>query len=176
MTFCLDDSILHLERTPALLDAWLRGLPREWVRFNEGPGTWSPFDIVGHLIHGEKTDWIPRTRQILLGGAAAEFEPFDRHAQETTSEGKSMADLLDEFAACRAASLRELRAMDLGPAELERCGVHPEFGSVRLDQMLSAWTVHDLAHLAQASRVMARRYQSAVGPWSKYLSIVAPRP
>lgn len=174
MTFCLDDSIALLERTPAIFDAWLRGLPRPWVHSNEGPGTWSTFDIVGHLIHGEQTDWIPRTQQILAGGDAAVFVPFDRAGHEASSVGKSMDDLLSEFTQNRASSLRALRDMDLGPAELELCGVHPEFGSVRLDQMLSAWTAHDLAHLAQAARAMARRYQAAVGPWSRYLRIVEP--
>jgi hypothetical protein len=175
MTFSLEDSIQHLARTPFVLDAWLRDLPDDWVRSNEGTGTWSPFDIVGHLIHGERTDWMPRTRKILTGGAEAEFEPFDRFAQEESSRGKSMGELLDEFAHCRGESLRELRDLELGPRELERCGVHPEFGSVRLDHMLAAWTAHDLAHIAQTARAMACRFQSSVGPWKKYLAIVGPR-
>ncbi len=172
MTFQLAESIALLKRTPALLDAWLRGLPDAWTRSNEGPGTWSPFDIVGHLIHGEQTDWIPRTKQILAGGDAATFAPFDRQGHESRCADRGLEELLDEFAECRAESLHELRNLNLGAADLERCGIHPEFGSVRLEQHLAAWTVHDLAHLAQASRAMARHYRGAVGPWSQYLSIV----
>lgn len=174
MTFCLDHSVALLERTPALLDAWLRGLPEAWAHSNEGPGTWSPFDIVGHLIHGEQTDWLPRTKQILAGGDAAIFVPFDRTGHEASSVGKSIEDLLSEFAECRSASLSELRALELGPAELALSGIHPEFGPVRLDHMLAAWTAHDLAHLAQAARAMARYYRSSVGAWHQYLPIVGP--
>lgn len=175
MPFALNDSIELLERTPTLLDAWLRGLPAAWVLSSEGAGTWSPFDIVGHLIHGELTDWIPRAKQILAGGEAAVFGPFDRQGHEAASAGRSIDALLTEFARRRGESLRELRAMDLGPDELALGGVHPEFGLVTLEQHLAAWTAHDLSHLAQAARAMARRYETAVGPWRRYLPIVDPR-
>ena len=136
---------------------------------------WSAFDVIGHLIHGEKTDWIPRTKQILAGGDDAVFVPFDRTGHEASSVGKSIDELLEQFKEDRTASLRELRGMDLGPAELGLCGIHPEFGSVRLDELLSAWTAHDLAHIAQVARAMARGLRTATGPWRQYLRIVEPR-
>lgn len=175
MPFDLANTLQLLERTPAILAVWLRGLPPTWTQSNEGPGTWSAFDIVGHLTLGEQTDWIPRTRRILTGGDAAVFEPFDRAGHEVASVGKSIETLLDEFATARSKSLADLRILDLQPEQLRLCGVHPEFGSVRLDELLAAWTAHDLAHLAQIARAMARRYQGAVGPWERYLPIVRPR-
>lgn len=174
MAFPLAKSIALLERTPTILNAWLAGLPPIWIHANEGPNTWSPFDIVGHLIHGEETDWIPRIKKILRGGQDAVFEPFDRFGFEANAGEDTIESLLDRFAQCRSASVQELRAMDLGPSQFALCGQHPEFGSVRLDQLLAAWTAHDLAHFAQVSRVMAKVHADAVGPWRKYLPIVNP--
>ena len=165
----LEQTIALLERTPAALDALLRGLPKEWTSANEGEKTWSAYDIVGHLIQGERADWIPRTRMILESGESATFEPFDRggHARET--EGRQLGELLDEFARVRAESLRQLKALELSPADLERRGRHPAFGTVTLSQLLATWAAHDMTHLHQISRVMAYQYREAVGPWSAYL-------
>jgi hypothetical protein len=161
-----------LARTPAVLDALLRDLPDAWTLRNEGAGTWSAFEIVGHLIHGERTDWIPRARVILEFGETRNFDPFDRWAQERESEGKSLEDLLDEFARLRTEGLSELRAMNLQPADLERRGRHPALGDVTLSQLLAAWAAHDLTHLHQISRVMAHQYDAAVGPWHAYLGVM----
>ena len=166
----LDDSIAVLSRTPATLDALLRDLPAAWTSATEGPGTWSPYDIIGHLIHGEKTDWIPRLTIILEHGPARPFDPFDREAQFRDSQGKSLPSLLDEFRELRAASLTHLRSLNLRPEQLESKGTHPELGPVTVRQLLATWTAHDLGHLLQISRVMTRRYKAEVGPWARYLS------
>ena len=180
MTFDLEASIAVLERTPATLTALLGGLGEEWTHHDEGPGTWSPFDIVGHLIHGERTDWIPRLEIILEHGAARPFEPFDRFAQFEASRGRSLADLLDELARLRARNVQELRSHDLAAADFARPGRHPELGAVTLGQLLAAWVVHDLGHVAQIARVMAKRYADEVGVWTEYLPVlgdrVPPRP
>jgi uncharacterized damage-inducible protein DinB len=176
MPFALDESLALLARTPAVLDAWLRGLPDAWTTAAEGPGTWSAFDVVGHLIHGEKTDWMARAGIILAHGAARPFDPFDRFAQERESRGKTLDDLLDEFAAARAASLDALRERHLTDADLARRGTHPALGTVTLGELLATWAVHDLGHLAQIARVMAKRYGAAVGPWAAYLPVLADRP
>jgi hypothetical protein len=176
MSYDLGASAALLARTPAVLDAWLRGLPEAWTTANEGPGTWSAFDIVGHLIHGEKTDWLPRARIILAHGEARPFEPFDRFAQERDSEGKTLDALLDEFAALRAANLVALDALGLREADLDRRGTHPALGTVTLGQLLATWVAHDLGHLAQIARVMAKRYRDEIGPWTAYLPIVSDRP
>lgn len=169
----LAESIAVLERTPAVLNALLRGLPAAWTdAVTEGPGTWSPYIVIGHLIHGEKADWIPRLRTILDHGQSKAFEPFDREAQFRDSEGKSIEALLDEFASLRQKSLQQLRSCDLQPEHLDLQGMHPAFGAVTLRQLLATWTAHDLAHLVQINRVMARRYQSEVGPWAAYLSVM----
>ena len=168
----LENTMALLERTPAALDALLRDLPEAWSTPNEGAGTWSAFDIVGHLIHGEWTDWMPRARMILQFGESHAFEAFDRRAQERESKGKSLAELLDEFAALRAHNLRELQALNLLPEDLRRRGRHPVFGVVTLSQLLATWAAHDLTHLHQISRVMAHQYRKAVGPWSKYLGVM----
>ena len=170
--FCLDQTIALLTRTPTALDALLRGLPENWVRTTEGKDTWSAFDIVGHLIVGERTDWMPRVRTILEFGEARAFAPFDRFAQEKESRGKSLEQLLDEFARLRRENLAALRALDLQPEDLSRRGTHPAFGGVSLSQLLATWAVHDLTHLHQASRVMAHQYRDAVGPWSAYLGVL----
>jgi hypothetical protein len=161
-----------LERTPATLRTLLEGLPSAWTDANEGPDTWSPFDIVGHLIQGERTDWIPRARMILEEGRSRAFEPFDRFAQFRDSEGKSLAELLDEFERLRAQSLATLKGWQLTDTQLALEGEHPVFGAVTLRQLLATWTAHDVGHLAQISRVMARQYRDAVGPWRAYLPIM----
>jgi hypothetical protein len=172
MEFAHDDAIALLRRTPAVLDAWLRGLPETWVRATEGPGTWSPFEVVGHLIHGEHTDWIPRARMILEHGEGRTFVPFDRFAQATLMRDRTLDSLLDEFATTRAANLATLEGLRLTPADLTRTGRHPELGTVTLAQLLATWVAHDLDHLAQVARVMARRYVVDVGPWTAYLSVL----
>lgn len=168
----LEHTIALLTRTPAILDAWLRDLPDAWTRCNEGEKTWSAFDVVGHLIHGELTDWMPRARIILQSGETRAFEPFDRWAQARASEGKKLDELLDEFARLRAQNLRELRGLNLKEEDLSRRGRHPELGAVTLSQLLATWAAHDLTHLHQISRIMAHQYRRAVGPWSAYLGVM----
>ena len=168
----LEYTIALLERTPAMLDALLRDLHELWTTSNEGEGTWSAFDVVGHLIHGEKTDWLPRARMILEFGDTRAFEPFDRLAQARDSAGKSLGELLDELARLRAENLAQLRALNLQPSDLDRRGRHPALGEVTLSQLLATWAAHDLTHLHQLSRVMAHQYRDAVGPWSLYLGVL----
>ena len=168
----LQDTISLLSRTPAALDALLRGLPETWTLRDEGEKTWSAFDVVGHLIHGERTDWMPRAKMILQFGESKAFEPFDRWAQERESQGKSLAQLLDEFARLRSENLNELRALNLKSEDLARRGRHPELGAVTLSELLATWAAHDLTHLHQISRVMAYQYREAVGPWSAYLGVL----
>jgi hypothetical protein len=170
--FDVNEAIAILARTPATLHALLRGLPDVWVRCNEGKDTWSPFDIVGHLIVGERTDWMPRARIILESGEARPFDPFDRFAQAKESRGKSLEQLLDEFARLRKENLAGLHALNLAPEDLARRGRHPALGVVTLSQLLATWAVHDLTHLHQLSRVMAHQYRDAVGPWSAYLGVL----
>jgi len=172
MQINLQDTISLLTRTPATLDALLRDLPDTWTFRNEGEKTWSAFDIVGHLIHGERTDWMPRAKRILEFGDSKPFEPFDRHAQERESQGKTLAQLLDEFARLRSENLTELRALSLKPEDLARRGLHPALGVVTLAQLLATWAAHDLTHLHQISRVMAHQYREATGPWSAYLGVL----
>ena len=170
--FDLAEAMAILRRTPAVLDEWLRGLSDEWVMENEGPETFSPFDVVGHLIHGEKADWIGRARIILEQGESRPFDPFDRFAMYEESTGKTLPDLLDEFAALRAENLVALEGMALTDEELDRTGRHPELGAVTLRQLLATWTVHDLSHIAQIARVMAKQYKTEVGPWRKYIPLL----
>ena len=170
--FRLDEAIAVLTRTPATLDALLRGMPDIWVRCNEGNATWSPFDIVGHLVVGERTDWMPRARIILEKGEARPFDPFDRFAQEEESKGKSLEQLLDEFASLRSENLAALRTLNLHQADLPRRGTHPALGPVTLSELLATWAVHDLTHVHQLSRVMAHQYRDAVGPWRAYLGVL----
>ena len=172
MEFRVPDAIAVLERTPAALRALLEGLPASWIDATEGPETWSPYVVVGHLIHGERTDWIPRARLILEQGSERRFAPYDRFAQFRESEGKSLKDLLDEFAAVRAQNLGTLREWNLLDAQLELTAEHPAFGTVTLGQLLATWVAHDLGHLTQVTRVMARQYREAVGPWRAYLSVL----
>jgi len=168
----LEECLAVLTRTPAALDALLRGLPEAWSAATEGPGTWSPYVVMGHLVHGEKTDWMPRVAIILEHGDARDFDPFDREAQFRDSQGKPLNALLDEFSALRRENLSRLRALSLRPEQLELKGRHPQLGTVTLRQLLATWTAHDLAHVLQVSRVMARRYQSEVGPWAEFLSVM----
>jgi hypothetical protein len=168
----LDHTLRLLGRTPAGLDALLRDLPQAWTSRNEGENTWSAFDVIGHLIHGERTDWMPRAKMILQFGETRTFEPFDRWGQVRESEGKSLGQLLDEFALLRRENLIELRALNLRPEDLNRSGRHPALGVVTLSELLATWAAHDLTHLHQISRVMAHQYREAVGPWSQYLGVL----
>jgi DinB superfamily len=161
-----------LTRTPAALNALLRGLPQELVSRNEGENTWSAFEVIGHLIYGERTDWMPRVRLILQAGEAQTFVPFDRRGHMLEIEGKSLPQLLDEFDRLRAANLDELRALNLRSEDLERRGRHPALGVVTLSQLLAAWAAHDLTHLHQISRVLAHQYRAAVGPWTAFLGVM----
>jgi hypothetical protein len=173
--FRFDEAVPVLQRTPEVLQTLLGDLPDAWIGATEGPRTWSPFDVVGHLIHGERTDWLPRVEHILRHGDTLPFPPFDREAMFAASRGRSLRELLDTFAAERTTSLARLASLKLTEADLERRGRHPEFGVVTLGQHLSTWVAHDLTHLAQIVRVMAWRYSDAVGPWRAYLSILKPR-
>ena len=168
----LQQTIALLTRTPAALDALLRDLPESWTLRNEGEKTWSPFDVVGHLIFGERTDWMPRARMILQYGETRTFEPFDRWAQERESQGKSLGQLLDEFTHLRTRNLEELRGLNLRAEDLGRRGRHPALGVVTLSELLATWAVHDLTHLHQISRAMAHQYREAVGPWGAYLGVL----
>jgi hypothetical protein len=172
MRFDLQETIVLLSRTPSSLNALLRDLPQSWTLGREGPKTWSPFDIVGHLIHGERTDWMPRVRMILEQGESRAFDPFDRLAQERESLGKSLPQLLDEFAQLRSENLDALRSMNLQPEDFSRRGRHPALGVVTLSELLATWAVHDLTHLHQLSRVMAYQYKEVVGRWSAYLGVL----
>jgi len=172
LTFDLDRTIALLERTPAALAALLGGLPEPWIRSNEGPDTWSPYDVVGHLIHGERTDWMVRTRIILEHGEARPFDRYDRFAQQRANPGRPLAGLLDEFADLRAGNLSALRSLNLGPADHARRGTHPLLGTVTLRQLLATWAAHDLTHLHQIARVMAHQYREEVGPWTRFLGVL----
>lgn len=172
MEFQLDKALEILSRTPDSLGAMLRGLPDDWTTGTEGPETWSPFDVVGHLIHGERTDWIPRARMILDHGDSRTFEPFDRFAQLEENKGGSLSGLLETFRSLRAANLETLKGLGLTSPDLERKGRHPDLGIVTLGQLLATWVVHDLGHLGQISRVLANQYASEVGPWRDFLPIL----
>ncbi|HEY9227868.1 MAG TPA: DinB family protein [Gemmatimonadaceae bacterium] len=172
MEFDLTTGISVLQRTPWTLSTMLAGMPQAWIDASEGSETWSPYDIVGHLIHGERTDWIPRARIILAQGTDRRFAPFDRFAQFRESEGKALPELLDEFANARSESLTTLMGWALTESQLELRGEHPELGTVTLRQLLATWVAHDLGHIAQIARVMAKQYRDAVGPWRQYLPIM----
>ena len=172
MHFSLLPTQKILERTPYLLNLMLGNLSDEWTNVNEGGETWSVFDIVGHLIHGEKTDWIPRMEIILSDLEHRTFEPYDRFAQFENSKGKTLVQLLEEFTTLRQQNLEHLRSKNLSNLDFQKTGKHPVFGDVTLSQLLSTWMVHDLNHLAQISRVIARQYTQEVGPWIEYLSIL----
>ena len=172
MNFSLDDAIPVLRTTPRVLRAWLGELSDPWTRSNEGPDTWSPFDIVGHLIHGERTDWIPRIELLLEHGENRAFTPFDRFAQFRESRGKSLPELLGTFAELRESNVERLVSLRLTAKDLERRGRHPELGQVTLGQLISTWVVHDLNHIGQIARVMSWQYRGDVGPWVEYLPIL----
>jgi hypothetical protein len=172
MNFDLNEASEILERTPAALGSLLGGLSTSWTDSRGNRDEWQPYDVLGHLIHGEKTDWIPRARIILAQEGNVTFEPFDRLAQFEDSKGKSLAELLEEFAALRADGLKILRSWQLTPAQLDMQGIHPELGKVTLRQLLATWVVHDLNHIRQIATAMAGRYREDVGVWQKYLSIL----
>ena len=175
MDFDLEVGMAVLEKTPKVVRAWLQGLPDPWVFNNEGGESWSPFDVLGHFIHGERTDWIPRAEIILSEDQNKIFEPFDRLAQFQDSQGKSLDELLDTFEALRAKNLEKLRGFELQPGDYERTGIHPDLGTVTLKQLLATWVAHDLNHLGQIAEVMARQYRDAVGLWRAYIDILTPQ-
>ena len=174
MEFHLNDALPVLRRTPAVVRSLLGDLPARWTESAEGSGTWTPFDVIGHLIHGERTDWMPRVEHMLRHGAAVPFPPFDQEAMFAASRGLSLSDLLDTFERLRAENLNHLVALGLTDADLARRGRHPEFGEVTMGQHLATWVAHDLSHVAQIVRVMARQYSDAVGPWRRYLRVLGP--
>lgn len=170
--FSLDEAVAVLTRTPATLNALLRGIPDSWTHRNEARGTWSAFEIVGHLIIGERTDWMPRVRIILEYGDTRCFDPFDRWAHLKEFQDKRLEQLLDDFAPLRRKNLAELQALNLKRKDFNRQGMHPALGQVTLAELLATWVVHDLTHVHQVSRVMAHQYRDAVGPWSAYLGVL----
>ncbi len=172
MTFDLVKSYEVWERTPFVLRALLLGLGEDWIVHNEGPDTFSPFDVVGHLIHGEKTDWPARIRMILEKGTTSTFLPYDRFAMYQESVGKNFDQLLDEFGYLRMNNIKWVRSLNLSEIDLDRKGIHPKFGEVTLRQLLSAWVIHDLTHLSQITRVMAKQYKEEMGPWLEYFRIM----
>jgi len=172
MEFSIEKSIEILERTPETLRSLLSQLSDEWIYANEGEGTWSCYDVVGHLIHGDKTDWLVRAELILSDEDDKTFKPFDRFAQFENSKGKNLSQLLDEFEACRKANLEKLKSFNLQQSDLSKKGLHPVFGEVTLSQLLSTWMVHDLDHISQISRVLAKQYTKNVGPWIEYLKVL----
>lgn len=172
MEFNLTASVAVLERTPSVLKSLLTGLDDEWLYSNEGAETWSPFDVVGHLIHGEKTDWIMRMEIILSHGPSKTFTPFDRFAQFEESKGKNIRQLLDEFEELRIKNLQLLKSKNLMSADFSKTGIHPVFGEVTLRHLLATWVAHDLGHLAQITRVMAKQFIDEVGPWRAYLPVM----
>ena len=172
MKFNLEKSLEILERTPVTLETMLSGLSKEWIENNEGGETWSPYDVVGHLIHGENTDWIQRMEIILSEKGDRKFAPFDRFAQFHESKGKTITDLLSEFKKIRAKNIATVRSWNLREADFSKSGIHPAFGEVTLSQLMSTWTAHDMGHLAQIARVIAKQYKDEVGPWLEYLRIL----
>jgi hypothetical protein len=174
MEFRFEHAVPVLQRTPRVLGELLRDLPHDWTSATEGAGTWSPFDVVGHLIHGERTDWMPRVEHMLRYGDTVAFPAFDREAMFTASKGLTLAELLDTFEQLRNQGLARLNQLALTGADLTRHGRHPEFGIVTMGQHLATWVAHDLGHISQIVRVMARQYTDAVGPWQAYLRIVRP--
>jgi hypothetical protein len=172
MIHTLQDTISLLARTPVALNALLRDLPDAWTLRNEGPDTWSAFDIIGHLNHAERADWMPRVKTVLQYGESQAFVPFDRGGHAREIQGKSLGQLLDEFARLRSENLSDLRALNLQPEDLDLRGRHPSLGAVTLSELLATWAGHDLTHLHQISRVMAYQYRETVGPWSRYLGVM----
>lgn len=171
MHFNINKSIEILEQTPKTLTSLLENLSDDWIYSNEGAKTWSPFDVIGHLIHGEKTDWTQRLQKV-LSDDDSHFEPFDRFAQFENSKGKSIHQLLNEFQELRIRNLDYFRSLHIADADLNKTGIHPDFGEVTMRQLLATWVAHDLGHIAQISRVLAKQYKDEVGPWTAYLSIL----
>ena len=172
MTFDLLKSYEVWERTPFVLRALLHGLGNDWIKQNEGPDTFSPFDVVGHLIHGEKTDWPSRIHLILKKGTTSPFVPYDRFAMYQESAGKTLDQLLDEFENLRMTNIKWVRSLNLSDTDLNKKGLHPRLGEVTLRQLLSTWVIHDLTHLSQITRVMAKQYKEEMGPWLEYFRIM----
>jgi len=172
MALILDETLSLLARTPITLSALLRDQPEIWSQRNEGENTWSAYDVIAHLAHGERADWIPRVKCILLYGDSQAFQPFDRFAQVRESQEKSLSQLLDDFSQLRAENLATLRAVNLQPSDLERRGLHPSLGPVTMSQLLATWAAHDMTHLHQISRILAHQYRKTVGPWSQYLGVL----
>ena len=172
MKFDLNKSYEILEKTPTVIRNILSGISDDWIINNEGPETFSPYDVVGHLIHGEKTDWPARIQMILEHGVSKTFVPYERFAMYEESEGKSIQSLMDEFEGVRKKNLEWLKSLNLKEADFDKLGVHPKFGQVSLRQLLSTWVIHDLTHLSQITRVMAKQYKSEMGPWLEYFRIM----
>jgi hypothetical protein len=172
MEFSLENSIEILERTPGVLGSHLNGLSDDWLKNNEGESTWSPYEIVGHLISGEKTDWLARIRIILSNSEKRGFEPFARFAHLNEDPNKPISDLIVEFRELRKQNLQTVKSLNITKHDLKRTGIHPAFGEVTLQQLISTWVAHDLGHIAQISRVMAKQYKEEVGPWIEYLRIL----
>ena len=172
MKYSLEKSIQVLERTPVVLKSILSGLDDEWIISNEGPGTFSPYDVIGHLIHGEKTDWIVRTKIILESGASTPFPVFDRFAQFEASKGKTIAQLLNEFETLRKKNLEKLNSLQLTDKDFDKTGMHPSLGEVTLKNLLATWVVHDLTHIAQVTRAMAKQFKEEMGPWPEFFRIL----
>jgi hypothetical protein len=172
MNFRLDEGLESLAATPAAVDALLRSRPEAWLTCRMGEGTFTPRDVLGHLVFAEMTDWIPRARHILEGHGATPFAPFDRVGHRPLIDGRPIAELLDRFAALRRENLETLRGFHLGEAQLEMTGTHPELGPVTLRQLLATWVVHDLGHIAQLMRILAYEYRDEIGPWRQFVTIV----
>jgi DinB superfamily len=172
MEYSTEDALLLLQRTPTVLTDLLKGLPDRWTRSTEGPDTWSPFDVIGHLIHADRTDWLTRAEHLLKHGDAVPFPVFDREAMFAASEGQSLGELLETFVVVRAESIARLKSLNLTEADLGRRGTHPEFGAVTLRQHLATWVAHDFTHINQIVRTLALQYSVAVGPWRAYLSVL----
>ncbi|SRR5258706_7655837 len=175
MDFVLEQALPQLERTPVVIATMLRGLPDPWLKANEGGDTWAPIEVIGHLIHGERTDWIPRTRIILEQGETRPFDRYDRLAQRQWLAGMTVEELLGIFATLRTENLATLRDWNLSAADLQRTGMHPALGRVTLGQLLAAWVVHDLDHVTQIARTQAKQYTVAVGPWTAYMGVLSDR-
>ncbi len=172
MLYGLERSYEILERTPAVMQSLLAGLSDDWILPNEGPETFSPYDVIGHLVHGENTDWVVRTKMILEFGNTQTFEKYDRFAQYEDSKGKTLQQLLDEFTAIRKENMVWFRSLNLTEADLDKNGMHPVLGEVTLRHLLATWVVHDLTHIAQISRVMAKQYKEEMGPWTEFFRIL----
>jgi hypothetical protein len=172
MEYRFDKALEILERTPRILEIYLDNLSDEWIFCNEGGETWSAFGVVGHLIHGEKTDWIPRLKTVLNDSENKTFEPYDRFAQFDESKGKTMKQLLNEFSILRKQNLEFLKTLNISEKDFSKKGIHPSLGEVTLKNLLATWVTHDLGHIAQISRVMAKQYKDEVGPWIEYISIL----